>query len=80
MEPYKYLCEERNLKGVGPIFGVYLQPDILTNNLSELLGITASNDRLKLPMIDIDDKICVRVQKRTYHLAEKNPYSKSKTD
>lgn len=32
MEPYKTICEDRHLKGIGGIFGIYLQLDIFNQD------------------------------------------------
>ena len=58
MEPYKTIYEERNLKGIGGIFGIYLQMDIMRQNFFEF---KFKEDRLSNPKITLNDSLSLRV-------------------
>ena len=46
MEPYKSIHEDRNLKGIGGIFGIYMQLDIMAQ---DFFGFHFEQERLENP-------------------------------
>ena len=46
MEPYSTINHQRNLKGIGGIFGIYMQLDIMAN---DFFGFKFEKERLYIP-------------------------------
>jgi len=74
MEPYATICQARKHHKLGPIFGVYFQPDIIeTKDDFEKLfpDYPMVQDRSfgKPGIIKQGDALRIRVRKRTYYLS-----------
>ena len=65
MEPYQTINEQRHLKGIGGIFGIYLQLDIMSK---DFFGFQFKQKRLKDPKINLGDTLCLRVKNRAYNV------------
>lgn len=79
MEPYTIISQIRKHHQWGPIFGTYIQPDIIgrKEDFKEILGpkYEVPNDRSIQPGSSIlkkGDKIMLRVRRRDYYLQWKD--------
>ena len=73
-EPYATICQVRKHHKLGPLFGVYFQPEIITNEheFEQLLpdyDLPSDRPLGLLGIVHETDKFKIRVRKRTYYLS-----------
>jgi len=69
MEPYMTIVETRKHPTLGPIFGVYLQPDVISSKEkfeSLLPEFKCPQNPSSLSVVKITDKFLVRREARWY--------------